>query len=88
MLAQYKQETIQLYTLTEAEKIIEYNRKMEVKRRKHNALYSIKQRLAGLLLLLIGIITPLICAGDATINLFTLPIGLLLLFTNQRIMVF
>lgn len=44
----------------------------------------IKQKIYGLMFVLISIIVPLL-SGDATISLITLPLGLWFLFTNEQI---
>lgn len=44
----------------------------------------IKQKIYGLVFVLISIVVPLI-SGDATISLITLPLGLWFLFTNEQI---
>lgn len=44
----------------------------------------IKQKIYGLMFILISIIVPLL-SGDATISLITLPLGLWFLLTNEQI---
>ena len=73
----YDQNTIRLYTLDEAEKII--NRKR---------LYFLKQKACGLLMMVIGIICPLVFDSDATFSLLAVPMGIGLLVTKQRVMSF
>lgn len=73
----YGQDTIRLYTLEEAEKIISRIR-----------LYFLKQRACGLLVMVIGIICPITFDGDATFSLFAVPIGIGLLVTKQQVMSF
>lgn len=73
----YEQNTIRLYTLDEAEKIINRRR-----------LYFMKQKLCGLLMLVIGIICPIVFDGDATFSLLAVPLGVFLLVTRQRVMSF
>lgn len=68
----------------------EYNRR-ETKRRirqKTERLYYIKQRLSGAAMAAIGIITPFLLDGDATISLFMLPLGIFLLLTKEKVMTF
>lgn len=68
----------------------EYNRR-EVKRRikqRTEHLYYMKQRLSGAIMVAIGIITPFLLDGDATVSLFVLPLGIFLLLTKERIMTF
>lgn len=73
----HDQNTIRLYTLDEAEKIINRRR-----------IYFLKQRLSGLLMLMIGIICPIVFDGDATFSLFAMPMGIGLFVTKQRVMSF
>lgn len=68
----------------------EYNRR-EAKRRirqRTEHLYYMKQRLSGAVMAAIGIITPFLLDGDATVSLFVLPLGIFLLLTKERIMTF
>lgn len=74
---EYDQNTIRLYTLDEAEKII-------VRRR----IYFMKQKLCGILMMTIGIICPIIFDGDATFSLIAVPLGIFLIFAKQRVMSF
>ena len=84
-----------LYTQEEAKKIIEEQnnqkaiRKAERKARKRaEAIYYIKQKLSGLIMAAIGIITPILFGGDATFSLIALPLGIWLLSTSKKIMMF
>ncbi len=68
----------------------EYNRR-EIKRRTRQRtehLYYMKQRFTGLIMAVIGIITPLLLDGDATVSLFALPLGVFLMLTKERVMIF
>lgn len=68
----------------------EYNRQ-EIKRRirqRTEHLYYIKQRLSGVMMAAIGIITPFLLDGDATFSLVTLPLGIFLLLTREKVMTF
>ena len=69
------------YTLREAKRIIEAERKAK----RENILYYAKQKLLGLLAIGISIVTPLLLDGDATISVITLPLGLYLLFTKKKV---
>ena len=51
-------------------------------------LYTLKQKLYGLIFVIIGVITPIICDGDATVSLLLIPLGLYLIFTKNKIMYF
>lgn len=90
MMVQYnKVESIEtVYTYTEWEKI--YNRRMARKRakRRAEATYYIKQKLIGLVMVVIGVLIPFVCDGDATASLVVLPLGLYLLFTKEKVMMF
>ena len=77
-----------VYTYEEGLK--EYNRR-EAKRRikqKTEHLYYMKQRLSGVMMAAIGIITPFLLDGDATFSLVTLPLGIFLLLTREKVMTF
>lgn len=73
-----------VYTYSEWEK--ECTKKNRQQRKL--TLYYFKQRLSGFTMAIIGIIVPLILDGDATISLITLPLGLYLIFTKERVMTF
>lgn len=75
---------------TYEEWIKEYNRR-EAKRRirqRAERLYYMKQQLSGAIMAAIGIITPFVLDGDATISLVALPLGVFLLLTQEKVMVF
>lgn len=68
----------------------EYNHQ-ETKRRirqRTERLYYMKQRLSGAIMTVIGIITPFVLDGDATTSLFALPLGIFLLLTREKVMIF
>ena len=69
------------YTLREAKRIIEAERKAK----RENILYYAKQKLLGLLAIGASIATPILLDGDATISIITLPLGLYLLFTKKKV---
>ena len=56
--------------------------------KKEDNLYYLKQRLSGLVMVVIGIIAPSLLDGDATFTLVTLPLGIFLLWTKERVMTF
>ena len=83
------------YTLEQAREIIaEENRQKAIRRaerkarRKAERIYYIKQKLSGLTMAAIGIFTPFLLDGDATISLIALPLGLFLMFTKEKVMMF
>ena len=51
-------------------------------------IYYLKQKLYGLIFVIIGVITPIILDGDATVSLLFIPLGLYLIFTKNKIMYF
>lgn len=68
----------------------EYNRR-ETKRRirqRTEHLYYMKQRLSGAIMAAIGIVTPFVLDGDATVSFVVLPLGIFLLLTKEKIMIF
>ena len=50
--------------------------------------YYIKQKLSGLTMATVGIITPILFGGDATFSLIALPLGIWLMFTKEKVMMF
>ena len=84
-----------LYTLKEAKKIIEEENKQKAirmakrkARKRSETIYYMKQKLSGLTMVAIGIITPILLGGDATFSLFALPLGIWLIFTKEKVMMF
>lgn len=78
-------ETIEtVMTYSEWEKI----HTQKTRKRKAETIYYIKQKLSGLTLVVVGIITPFICDGDATFSLIALPLGIWLLFTKEKAMIY
>ena len=68
----------------------EYNRQ-ETKRRirqRTEHLYYMKQRLSGAIMAAIGIVTPFVLDGDVTFSLIVLPLGIFLLLTREKVMIF
>ena len=57
-------------------------------KRRTEKIYYIKQRISGFVLLAIGVATPFILDGDATVSLFMVPLGIYLLITKKKIMEF
>ena len=78
-------ETIEnVMTYSEWERI----HKQKARKRKAERKYYIKQKLSGLTMAAIGIITPILLEGDATFSLIALPLGIYLLFTKEKVMMF
>ena len=87
--------TYDYYTLDQARQIIsEENRQKAIRsaelkaRKRAETIYYIKQKLSGLTMAAIGIITPILLDGDCTFSLFALPVGIWLLFTKEKVMTF
>ena len=74
--------------------IAEENRQKAIRRAERKArkraetIYYIKQKLSGLTMAAVGIITPILLDGDCTFSLFALPVGIYLLFTKEKVMMF
>lgn len=60
----------------------------KARKRKAMRKYYIKQKLSGLTMAAIGIITPFLLDGDATFSLVALPLGIWLIFTKEKVMMF
>lgn len=91
MIATYNSGSKTIETVyTYDEWIKEYHRRETKRRRRQRTerLYYIKQRLSGLAMSTIGIITPFLLDGDATVSLFALPLGIFLLLTKEKVMTF
>ena len=58
----------------------------KARKRKAKRTYYIKQKLSGLVMAAVGIITPILLDGDATFSLIALPLGIWLLFTKEKVM--
>lgn len=87
--------TYDYYTLDQAREIIrEENRQKAIRkaerkaRKRAETIYYIKQKLSGLTMAAIGIFTPFLLEGDATFSLIALPLGIWLLFTKEKAMMF
>lgn len=91
MMAQYNIRTETIETVyTYEEWLKEYNRR-ETKRRirqRTEQLYYMKQRLSGVIMTVIGIVTPFLLDGDATFSLVALPLGIFLMMTREKVMTF
>lgn len=87
--------TYDYYTLDQARQIIaEENKQKAIRRaerkarKRAEAIYYIKQKLSGVVFAAIGIITPILFGGDATFSLIALPLGIWLIFTKEKVMMF
>ena len=72
--------------MTYSEWLKEYKRR--TCRSRAERTYFLKQKLCGLVLATIGIIVPIVCDGDATASLLLVPMGLFVLFTKEKVMLF
>lgn len=50
--------------------------------------YFLKQKMSGVVMIVLGILLPLLFNGDATGSLFLLPLGIFLLVTKDKVMDF
>ena len=72
--------------MTYSEWLKEYKRRTY--RSRAERAYFLKQKLCGVVLAAIGIIVPIVCDGDATASLLLVPMGLYVLFTKEKVMIF
>ena len=91
MIIQYNNNLQAIETVyTYEEWLKEYNRQ-ETKRRirqRTEHLYYMKQRLSGAIMAAIGIVTPFVLDGDVTFSFIVLPLGIFLLLTREKVMIF
>ena len=87
--------TYDYYTLDQARQIIaEENMQKAIRRAERKArkraetIYYIKQKLSGLTMASICIIASILLDGDVTFSLIALPLGIWLLFTKEKVMMF
>lgn len=68
----------------------EYNRRETTRRIRQRTehLYYMKQRLSGVIMAAIGIIMPFVLDGDATVSIVVLPLGIFLVMTKEKVMIF
>ena len=87
MLPAYNETYTHYSTSSGNTQILLYRRK-STRRQKAERIYYIKQKLSGLTMSAIGIFTPFLLDGDATFSLIALPLGLFLVFTKEKVMMF
>lgn len=91
MMAQYNIRTETIETVyTYEEWLKEYNRR-ETKRRlmqKTEHLYYIKQRIAGAIMTVIGIVALFVLDGDATFSFVAVPLGIFLMMAQEKVVTF
>ncbi len=87
--------TYDYYTLDQARQIIaEENRQKAIRtaerkaRKRAEKIYYIKQKLSGLTMAAVGIVMPILLDGDGTFSIIALPLGIWLLFTKEKVMLF
>ena len=71
--------------MNEEELELYYQTRREYERKR--ALYFLAQKTCGLILVGITVLSAF-CLGDATISIITMPLGIYLLFTRQKVMNF
>lgn len=76
MQAVFKENTQNIYTVREISR----------NKEKHRIKASVIQKLMGLVMFLIGFVTPFVLDGDATISIVTIPLGLYLMLTREVIL--
>ena len=83
---------ITYYTLDQAREILrEEARQKRLARQKREAkrkaktIYFLKQKMIGIVLIIISILIPIVCDGDATTSLLFLPLGIYMLFTKEKV---
>lgn len=67
----------------------DYRRKIDMRRKnkydeRRRRLYFLKQKLIGVLLLLVTVIMVKVLEDDATFALFTIPVGLMLISSKEK----
>lgn len=68
----------------------EYKRRESMRKIRQRAenLYYMKQRFTGAVIAVIGIASPHLLEGDATISLFIIPLGVMLMLTREKVIKF
>lgn len=87
MLPQYKINVQEpLYTLSEAEKIVNYNRREKAREKHKDRVYYMIQKFCGLVLITVGFISLWLLDGDITCFIITVPMGIGLIITKEKVM--
>ena len=60
----------------------------KARKRKAERAYYIKQKLSGLVMAAVGIVMPILLDGDGTFSIIALPLGIYLLLTKEKVMMF
>ena len=68
----------------------EYNRRKTNQRIRQNieSICCAKQRISGIVMVIIGFVAPFLLNGDGTFSLFALPLGIFLMLTKEKVMTF
>ena len=69
------------HALQEAKRIINAERKAK----RESSIYKVKQKLLGVVAIAASIASPLLLDGDATISVIMLPLGIYMIFTNEKV---
>ena len=77
-------ETIIMYTLDEAREIIHKERAKQKAKRLSIFKQKIKQKMLGIAMIGISILIPILLK-DITVSVFTLPLGVYLLLTKEKL---
>lgn len=64
---------------------MEYKKRQKIKSKK--ILYFLKQKVIGLLAIIVALTIPFFLNGDGTISILLLPIGIVLFFTKERVII-
>lgn len=86
MLATYKEIYTTYASRSGNTQLLLYRRKKTKNKADRN--YFIMQKLSGLTMALIGLVSPIACDGDGTFLLVALPIGIYLMATRNKVMTF
>lgn len=81
-------EMARLYTLAEAEMLLNRKKAIVSQKGKEDMIYFIKQKICGIIMILIGIFCPIFLDGDATFSLIAIPMGIGLLVSKKKLMNF
>lgn len=88
MQAVYKELLNDTEFMYQFEKEYERRKKKIRTQKKESALYYLKQKLSGLVLVIVSVLIPIVMDGDATASVLLMPLGVFLLFTKEKIMDF
>ena len=84
----YVPEMSRLYTSAEAERILNRKKAVVSQKRKEDVVYFFKQKMCGIIMILIGVLCPMFLDGDATFSLIAIPMGIGLFITKKKLMNF